>query len=537
LLDRGRNVLLVIYQSRMIDVNDQYDTLVGARLLDFFGARTHWHRRLWTIGLVLTLKELLEVSKAVRSSILYKNSIEEVSRAAMALAGKDPGVGDKKRLGTLQSSLRTELLFEGMDYCVVQQIASEIEAEYLTRWAASLRTNTRCAPERTARAIAACLLDSGFSQTFLHRWWSFKLRHEAGVKPLADIVDNAHAMAQKPARDYDVLVAFGEFAKRKEMPPGWLDAAAVSSWLKTRSFDVKEVRQKGGILMRLPARDPHAAVESAREQLESLSARVRVGSNRRFSLLPTAWIDGEAKSFDLEHDGRDVDVHSLERKNQLYCQGTYSRVDAAIELLEPLASGAPPTAAASGWAAFEALLSEPGNHGVVADRMGAIVACSFPRAELTVLSYCAAKADAALGKRLDACATNRDRAELMAAEISAQPTVTLADHSDQAAYQRLKKLLGDPHATLKEIEGYTTTAFRRLYRQRNLVLHGGITNGVALRASLRTVTPLVGAGMDRIAHAWYVDKLSPLELAARARISLDTVGAPQARKAVDLLGG
>ena len=37
------------------------DTLVGARLLDFFGTRTHWHRRLWTIGLVLTLKELLEV--------------------------------------------------------------------------------------------------------------------------------------------------------------------------------------------------------------------------------------------------------------------------------------------------------------------------------------------------------------------------------------------------------------------------------------------------------------------------------------------
>jgi hypothetical protein len=90
---------------------------------------------------------------------------------------------------------------------------------------------------------------------------------------------------------------------------------------------------------------------------------------------------------------------------------------------------------------------------------------------------------------------------------------------------------------MKEIEGYTTTAFRRLYRQRNLVLHGGITNGVALRASLRTVTPLVGAGMDRIAHAWYVDEFSPLELAARARISLDTIGAPQARKAVDLLGG
>ena len=120
-----------------------------------------------------------------------------------------------------------------------------------------------------------------------------------------------------------------------------------------------------------------------RERLESMAARVRVGSNRQFALLPTAWIDGEAKEFRLAHEGREVDVHSLERKKRLYPQPSYSRVDAGIELLEPLASGAPPMAVASGWAAFEALLSELGNHALVADRMGAITGCSFPRAELT----------------------------------------------------------------------------------------------------------------------------------------------------------
>jgi hypothetical protein len=253
-------------------------------------------------------------------------------------------------------------------------------------------------------------------------------------------------------------------------------------------------------------------------------------------LLPIAWIDGETKEFRLAHEGREVAVHSLERKNRLYPQASYSRVDAGIELLEPLATGAPATAVACGWAAFEALLSEPGNHAVVADRIGAIVACSFPRAELTVLSYQAAKADGAIAARLSACQTNRDRSEMIADEIESRPAIALSDHSDRAAYQRLKKLLADPHPVLKDIESYTTAAFRRLYRQRNLVLHGGITNGVALRASLRTITPLVGAAMDRIAHAWYVDNLSPLELAARARISLDTVGASGAPKCIDLLG-
>lgn len=350
-------------------------------------------------------------------------------------------------------------------------------------------------------------------------------------------MEDAHAIALTPAKLYNVLVAFSAFTKRKDsMPPGWLDAPAVSHWLKARNFDVREIRQKGGILMQVPARDSSAAVDSARERLESLSARVRVGSTRQFTLLPVAWIDGEAKEFRLVHEGRAVDVHSLERKNQIYSPTAYSRVDAGIELLEPLASAAPAMVVASGWAAFEALLSEPGNHVVVADRMGAIVACSFPRAELTVLSFQAAKSDQALAASLNNCQTNRDRSEMIADIISNMPTVTLPDHSDRAAYQRLKKLLADPHPVLKDIESYTTAAFRRLYRQRNLVLHGGITNGVALRASLRTITPLIGAAMDRIAHAWYVDNLSPLELAARARISLDTGGASGAPKCFDLLG-
>ena len=46
---------------------------------------------------------------------------------------------------------------------------------------------------------------------------------------------------------------------------------------------------------------------------------------------------------------------------------------------------------------------------------------------------------------------------------------------------------------------------------------------MALRASLRTAAPLVGAGMDRIAHGWYVERLRPTELAGRADVALETV--------------
>ena len=52
------------------------------------------------------------------------------------------------------------------------------------------------------------------------------------------------------------------------------------------------------------------------------------------------------------------------------------------------------------------------------------------------------------------------------------------------------------------------------YRQRNLILHGGMTG------SLRSVSKLVGAGMDQIAHGLYVNRLKPMELVARANIAI-----------------
>jgi hypothetical protein len=65
---------------------------------------------------------------------------------------------------------------------------------------------------------------------------------------------------------------------------------------------------------------------------------------------------------------------------------------------------------------------------------------------------------------------------------------------------------------------------RRLYRQRNIVVHGGITASVAMEATLRTAAPLVGAGLDRIVHAKLSAHVRPLELAARAANSLELVG-------------
>jgi hypothetical protein len=87
-------------------------------------------------------------------------------------------------------------------------------------------------PERSARSIASYLLDLGFSSDFLHRWWSYRVRYESGIRTLADIVAEAHYLAKENPKDYTVLVAFSEFTKgRDNIPTGWLSAEAVSKWL------------------------------------------------------------------------------------------------------------------------------------------------------------------------------------------------------------------------------------------------------------------------------------------------------------------
>ena len=99
--------------------------------------------------------------------------------------------------------------------------------------------------------------------------------------------------------------------------------------------------------------------------------------------------------------------------------------------------------------------------------------------------------------------------------------IELLSHLQSA---RALKMLREPRRTLMRVQEHAGSAFRRLYRQRNMVLHGARMDAVALRASLRTAAPLVGAGIDRIIHAHYVGKVAPLPLTAQAQVALATIG-------------
>jgi hypothetical protein len=282
--------------------------------------------------------------------------------------------------------------------------------------------------------------------------------------------------------------------------------------------------------------DPYAAGRKAGEILDGLLARSSYSRRNRSGLAPAGrlWVLGLNESLPLDPPARGVDIVSLQKELTLYRVVDEDLLDNALELAAPLNRGARGPAVA-GWAALEALLYHPGDpadrkdgRAIAATRMAAIVTSSWPRAELTALSYAHKPATPdLLTRQLANSTSNRERAIAVAAALRKGRAIAAKHPADAAAAARMGALVASPQRSLLGVRALVEGSLRRLYRQRNIVLHGGSTQAVALDATLRTCAPLVGAGLDRIAHAYLADRVLPLTLAARAETRLALKGAAQ----------
>jgi hypothetical protein len=500
-----------------------------ARLTDFFSPKSHWQRRLWNVGLVLGLKEALEASEAAQARALTREALDWLADRLRRNVAIDPGAGDQKQRTSLMECLKRDLAAGGANYYMLQEFGRDIEENYLSRWADHLRgTMERPGRERTSRTLASHLLDAGLSLPQLTQWLDDKRVSVAeGALKVADLFDEAAKFVQEKPKGYETLALFEIAPGRKAtQPDSWISSKEASTWLKTNGFAHVKLRQRGGLLITVDARDEEGAASLVIDTLDRFAARVSVGTSTPFQLHPTIFVSG-GRAMSARRPRRNVEVHALTRADKVYDLHQVSRIDSSLELLSHLEEGPPAVAVAAGWSAIEALLTGPGDRSNVAaaDRLAHLVACSWPRAELTDLAWAkVAQADDPLSKQLLQAGSNRERSHLLATKLGSEDSVQFDDPSHQAAARRMTKLLSAPRAVLLDVHGHAAESFRRLYRVRNLILHGGLTNPVALDSTLRTAPPLVGAGMDRITHAHLVSSRSPLELAARAMLEIERAG-------------
>lgn len=503
---------------------------MSARLGDYFGRGVQWQRRLWRIGAVLALREVAEASDAVAQGALSPESFDWLVKRTRDVLRRDPGLSDPQEQRLTLRTLSEDLTAGGVGQRQVRLIADELAPAYVERLRSSLALPLWPAPESFAVAFASHLLDSGISRTRLHDWFN-DLRGQQDPVPADDLLAAAQALLDSAPDQFEVMVLVVEDTKTSApRPPQWRNRTQTAEWLTAQGVE-RRPRQSGGLLLTLTAWDAEHAVSQAHDFADRLAARTAVGTKFPLTFHSEAFVSGQTRAFPLKRRRR-ADVRALERERRLFDLDQATPVDSALELLAQLDMAPSPVAVAGGWSAVESLLTGPGDRGnvVAADRLAALVACSWPRAELTTLGWARANqrsgADEELAQSLRRTRENREKAQLMLRAISDGASINLERSAELAAAERMRELLNDPADVLNRVRAHATDTLRRLYRQRNLVLHGGQTQTVALEATLRTAAPLVGAGLDRVTHAFLVHGRNPLDTAARGDYRLKTLGGP-----------
>lgn len=518
----------------MLNPVNHRDTIAVVRLLEFLSDRRPWNRSLWGIGIILAMDELYESCAAMRQGHLSEGSLKQVGSSLQKRVGAHPAFTDEEKT-FLRQLVQQVPRADTAAHFGIRELSARVGTDYLSRWGRVVARGN-VAIEHFARSVAAHLLDAGFAAEHLHAF--IKARLDA-LEPitLSELCDALQAeLTANPKREFEVMLAFTRKpAFRNGIPSEWLQGAAVTAWLKAQGFDTAGVRAPVAMLLRVQARDAIGAAQVARGESDRFAARALIATGEPLMRTEMLWVKGCNRPARMKEESRGVGVKELFREDRVFSPDANQSVDAALELLAHLEDSSPPAAIAGGWGAIEGLLADPGDRSSAADNLATLVTCSFPRAELTMLSHRLVQACPGQFPEIEHAETNRERCRALASTILADRMPVMHAVTDQAAIARIKKLLKNPRPELQTIRDAIGESFHRLYRQRNLILHGARLDSVALTASLRTVARLAGAGMDRITHGHYVQHLRPLELVAKANLALMVVNREAPLGCVDLL--
>ncbi|WP_202997255.1 hypothetical protein [Paractinoplanes lichenicola] len=522
-------------------------------MIDFFTLEgVPWPRRLWDVGSLLALQELLEASSWARHRVLSPAAVDWQRHQLLKVIGPDIGLGDRELRAELTSLLGQPLLHPSPAHRRLREVLEHARGGYLGRWATAgaQPEGGRPRPERLARVVAAHLLDLGYDASYLGAWIGQLARRQASVE---EVLQGAVTLDAAGPSEFVVLAALTSVPEQEqaERHENWLSGREVVNWLSGNNHSTSGIRVGGGFLYRVSARDPFSAASQVRELVERMVARSSFVRGNRGGIRPASWmwVGGHPDPIPFAVRARGAGVLSLLKEGRLYqVDAELTLIDDALELAAPVSRGAVGPAVAGAWAAIESLLCHPDDppegersgKAAAADRLAAIIACSWPRAELTALARRhQPRTPDALAEKIAARTTSRAKASAVAETLTAGAALVLVDRflrdADVAAVHRMRRVLAEPKKELAAAVSVLRIAMRRLYRSRNIVLHGGSTQGPVLKAALRVAAPLVGAGLDRITHAGFVERLAPLDLAARAEVGLKLVGGETGLSVVDLL--
>jgi hypothetical protein len=497
------------------------------RILELTSTQAPWHRRLWRGGTMELAQEFL--TDSVRPGA-REIAIADRRKHLMNALRTDHGIDDfGKRIETLAKEISTDSDPTSHAWIALRHHLAEMSDAYLTNWAVALRappSNRPVDTEGAARRLTAHILGSGMHKNSLHRWLRDVQSRPTAVTP-DDFLRQADRRLKAPQKVFTFCVPVDKLPPFKitaETAPGWMTATETADWKHRHAPEAKPVRHQGSFLIEITARDVNSAADAARDVIAHLKTKFQLGSRNSIGILSAMWSMQRRSEFPTVATNRMINLASFGRLDKLQNLTTADYLANTLALVEPLQTAAPHIAVISGWSAIESLLVGPADTEdiVAARRFSLIIAASLMRAEFTRLAKTYTdENDNADARALKKCRTNNQRAKLFQTLAFTRPDLTLTKVTDNLALQRVRPALLDPRREINNIVEILTREFTRLYRKRNMVVHGGQIHGANLHSISETLTPLIGAGIDRIVHAELQFGVTPIELSAIAQARVD----------------
>lgn len=493
-----------------------------ARMMELVSTKAKWHRRLWRGGTMELAQEFL--SDSIRPGA-RENAITERRKHLMHAVQADHGVADHgKRIETVARSITAGVDATSHPWINLNHHIEEMNASYLTDWAQAFDVPPANRPidtEGAARRVTAHILAAGMHKSSLYSWLR-SVQTDDEVVSLGDFAREADRRLKAPKREYTFCVPVDKkppFSIDPVATPHWMTSSQTVVWKQSHAPTAQTVRHQGAFLLQIEARDVNAAADSACDVITHLNTKFHLGARNSLQVCPWMWSKEKHSGFPTQSTNRLIRVTSFERLGQLQDLSTVDYLANTLALVEPLRTGAPHIAVISGWSAIESLMVGPSDTDdvVAARRISLIVAASVMRAEFTHLAKAYAEENTdETAKVITACTENIDRAKIFQQLAIREPDLKLKDMSDQLALERVRPALLNPRQEVLKIVDILTREFTRLYRKRNMVVHGGQIDGANLHSISDTLTPLIGTAIDRIADAQLKFSVSPIQLSAVA---------------------
>lgn len=519
-------------------VKDNFDVNLIHYMLSYLDLRLPWQRRLWSFGSIAVLEDLISSIEYQNNSIIDTNSIKSLRQDVVKILKNDKileysGLKNAALTSVTCSNRfdkeKDEIYYNSVEFYKIVEILDTIKEAYKTSIISFLKSDDKIkfSAERISKNIISYFIETGYSKKFLFGKFR-KILEDKNLKledEILDIIENNKEI------EHEALICFSSLSLSSseiEKIEHFYTSKKAAEWLKANNFF--NVRQHGGLLFKIKSKDENSLLSNISEIFDRINSRISIGSKIKASLIDEAFIKGFKNPLKIKKENRDIKIHSFSKRSKLFPTSNLmeTKLDHVIELLNVLDKSNPGAATASGWSAIESLLISKGDSKILAaNRISAIICCSYLRAELTTLSYSLEKKD--LPQNFNEL-SNVEKSRHCLTRLKNHQT-NFKNYNDEIGKNRVLTFINNPKKFIEEIKFNASYAFKAFYRQRNIVVHGGKSHGILMTNVLNVISPLVSAAFDRIIHA-YEEGTEPLEIVAKAETGLMFV---EENKEIDFL--